>query len=107
MDMPIHLKCTTMGLQKPFLGMIPNDVLAMVCKKDAQGPFIHHALFMVLGHGFLRNDKRYHVSKNITSYFLTSLLNLGGNQLDILILLHNIFKEMFLEDEIKILILVK
>lgn len=96
-----------MGLQKPFLGMIPDDVLAMVCKEDAQGPFIHHALFMVLSHESLRNDKRYRVSTDITSHFLASLLDLGGNQVDILMLLCNIFKETFLEDDVKILVLLE
>lgn len=107
MDMQIDLKCTTMALQNPFLGMIPNDVLVMVCKQDAQGPSIRHALFMVLGHEFLRNDKRYHVSIDITSHFLTSLLNLGGNQVDIMMLLRNILKEKLLEDDVKILLLVE
>ena len=93
MDKPIHLKCTTMGLQKPFLGMIPHDVLAMVCKEDAQDPFICHALFMALGHEFLRDNKRYRVSTDITSRFLASLLDLGGNQVDIVMLLCNVFKE--------------
>ena len=79
----------------------------MVCKEDAQGPFIYHALFMVLGHEFLRNNKRYHVSMNITSSFLASLLNLGGSQADILMLMHNIFKEIFLEDDVIILVLVE
>ena len=44
MDMPIFLKCTTMALQKLFLGVIPDDVLAMVYKEDAQCLFIHDAL---------------------------------------------------------------
>ena len=95
MDTPIHLKCTTMALQKPFLGRILDGVLAMVCKLDVQSPFICHAIFMVIIHEFLRNDKRYSVSMDITSHFLASLLNLGGNQIDILMLLHNIFKETF------------
>ena len=105
MDMPIHLKYTNMALQKPFLGKISNDVLAMVCKPDAQSPFIHHAIFMVLGHEFLRNDKRYRVSMDITSHFLASLFDLGGSQIDILMLLHNVFKVTFLEDDVKILVL--
>ena len=62
---------------------------------------------MVLDHEFLRNDKSYRVSTNITSRFLASLVNLGGSQVDILMLLHNIFKEIFLEDDIKILVLVE
>ena len=107
MDMPICLKCTNMALQKPFLGKIPDDVLAMVCKPDAHSPFIRHAIFMVLGHEFLRNDKRYCVSMDITSRFLASLLDLGGNQVDILMLLCNNFKKTFLEDDFKILVLVE
>ena len=105
MDMPIRLKCTNMALQKPFLGRIPEEFLAMVCKPDAQSPFIHHAIFMVLYHELLRNDKRYHVSMDITFGFLMSLLNLGGNQIDTLMLLRKFFKETFLEDDVKILIL--
>lgn len=96
-----------MALQKPFLGKIPDDVLAMVCKLDAQSLFIRHAIFMVLGHNFLRNNKRYHVPTDITSRFLTSLLDLGGSQIHILMLLHNIFKETLLEDDVKILVLAK
>ena len=89
------------------MGKIPDDVLAMVCKPNAQSPFIRHAIFMVLGHEFLRNDKRYCVSTNITSRFLASLLDLGGTQIDMLMLLHNVFKETFLEDDFKILVLVE
>ena len=96
-----------MALQKPFLGRIPNDFLAMVCKVDGQSPFIHHAICMVLGHEFLGNDKRYRVSTDITSRFLASLPNLGGRKIDMLMLLHNIFKETFLEDDIKIIVLVE
>ena len=59
-----------MALQKPFLGKIPDDVLAMVWKVDAQSPFIHHAIFIVFSHEFLRDDKRYRVSMDITSHFL-------------------------------------
>ena len=62
---------------------------------------------MVLGHEFLRNDKRYCVSTDITSHFLVSLLDLGGSQIDILMLLRNIFKENFLEDDVKILVSVE
>ena len=94
-----------MALQKPILGRIPDEVLAMVCKPDAQSPFICHAIFMVLGHEFLSNDKRYPVSTDITSRFLASLLDLGGRQIDMLILLRNIFKETFLEDDVKIIVL--
>ena len=105
MDTLIHLKCTNMALQNPFLGKILDDTLAMVCKVDGQSPFICHAICMVLGHEFLKNDKRYRVSTNITSRFLASLLELGGRQIDKLMLLHNVFKETFLEDDIKIIVL--
>ena len=94
-----------MALQKPFLGRILDNVLAMVCKVYAQSPFICHAICKVLGHEFLRNDKRYRVFMDITSYFLASLLDLGGSQIDILMLLHNVFKKIFLEDDVKILVL--
>ena len=94
-----------MVLQKPFLGRIPDNVLAMVCKPDAQSLFIHHAIFMVLIHEFLRNDKRYYVSMDITSRFLASLLDLGGRKIDMLMLLNNVFKETFLEDDVKIIVL--
>ena len=94
-----------MALQKPFLGRIPDDVCAMICKLDAQSPFIFHAIFTVLGHEFLRKDKRYRVSTDITSRFLTSLLDLGGRQIDMLMLLRNVFQETFLEDDIKIIVL--
>ena len=77
--------------------MIPEDFLAMVCKEDVVGPFFCYAFLMVLGHEFLRNEKRYQVSIDITSHFLTSLLDLGGNQVDILI--------VFLEDNVKIILL--
>ena len=107
MDTPIRLKCTKMGLQKPFLGVIHEDVLEMVCKEDATCNFFCYALSMVLAHEFLRNEKRYCISIDITSYFLTSLLDLGGNQIDILMLLRNVFKEIFLEADVKILVLVK
>ena len=80
MDTPIRLKCTNMALQKPFLGKISNDLLAMVCKVDGQSPFIRHAICMVLGHEFLKNDKRYHMSTDITSCFLVSLLNLEAGK---------------------------
>ena len=105
MDTPIRLKCTNMALQKPFLGKIPDDILAMVCKVDGRSPFIRHAICMVLGHEFLRNDKRYRVSTNITPCFLASLLDLGSRQIDMLMLLHNFFKEIFLEDDVKIIVL--
>ena len=81
-----------MALQKPFLGRILDDVLAMVGKVDARSPFIFHAISMVLGHEFLRNEKRYRVSTDITSYFLASLLDFGGNQIDMLMVLRNVFK---------------
>ena len=45
------------------------------------------------------------MSTDITSRFLNSLLTLGGSQIDMLMLLHNIFKETFLEDEVKIIVL--
>ena len=61
--------------------------------------------YCIIGHEFLRNDKRYHVSTNITSHFLVSLLDLGGRKIDMLMLLCNIFKETFLEDDIKIIVL--
>ena len=60
---------------------------------------------MVLGHEFLRNEKRNHVSTDITSCFLASLLDFGGNQIDMLMVLHNIFKQTFLEDDVKIILL--
>ena len=44
---------------------------------------------------------------DITSHFLASLLDLGGSQIDILIFLYNVFKETFLEDDVKILVLVE
>ena len=94
-----------MALQKPFLGKIPDDILSMVCKVDGRSPFIRHAICMVLGHEFLKNDKRYCVSTDITSRFLVSLLDLGGKKIDMLMLLHNLLKETFLEDDIKIIVL--
>ena len=94
-----------MGLQKPSLGMISKDVLAMVCKESSIGPFICYALFMVLDHELIGNEKRYHVSTYITSYFPSSLINLGGNQVNILMLLCNFFMETFLEDDVRILVL--
>ena len=96
-----------MDLQKPFLDRILDDLLAMVCKTYVQSPFIFHAIFMVLSHEFLRNNKRYHVSTDITSHFLASLLDLGGSQINIVMLLHNVFKETILEDYVKILVLVE
>ena len=41
----------------------------------------------------------------ITSRFLTYPLDLVGNQIDTLMLLRNIFRETFLEDDVKILVL--
>ena len=105
MDTPIRLKCTDMALQKPFLGRIPDDLLAMVCKVDGRSPFIHHAICMVLGHEFFKNNKRYRVSTDITSRFLASLLDLGGRKIDMLMLLRNVFKQTFLEDDVKIMVL--
>ena len=44
---------------------------------------------------------------DITFRFLMSLLDLGGSQIDMLMLLRNVFKETFLEDDVKIIVLVE
>ena len=79
--------------------MIPEDFLVIVIKEDVTGPFFCYAFLMVLSHEFLRNEKRYHVSTDITSHILVSLLNLRSNQVDILM--------VFLEDNVKIILLAK
>ena len=45
------------------------------------------------------------MSTDITSCFLASLLDFGGNQIDMLMVLLNIFKQTFLEDDVKIILL--
>jgi hypothetical protein len=57
MDTKIRLRCNTLDLQNPFKGKIPKDVLPSGLQ-DCSGPFFHCALFIVLGHEFLRNEER-------------------------------------------------
>ena len=66
---------------------------------------VFHAISMVLGHEFLRTEKRYRMFADITSCFLASLLDFGDSQIDMLMLLRNVFKETFLEDDVKIILL--
>jgi hypothetical protein len=44
---------------------------------------------------------------NIASYFLVSLLNLRGDRITILMLLHKVFKETYLEDDVKFIVMIE
>ena len=55
---------------------------------------------MVLGSNFLENENKHHVNKDIMSYFIASLFNLGEERLNILMLIRNKFKVECLGNEI-------
>jgi hypothetical protein len=57
---------------------------------------------MLLGREFLENVDRYHVCTDITSRAFASLLDLGGQKVDIVLLLRKVFKENFLEDDVEL-----
>ena len=65
--------------------------------------FIFHAMKMVLGRELLENENRHHVNTNIASHFLASLLNVGGERFDILMLLRKNFKEEYMDNDIEVI----
>lgn len=59
---------------------------------------------MVLCHGFLENENKYLVNTDITSQILASLLDLKGKKVDMLMLLRQKFKEVYLGDDIDVIV---
>lgn len=85
------------------MGSVRDSTLQSVCKEV--GSFTNEAVQMVLGREFLRNENRYPVNTNITSQCLACLLDLGGEKVDMLMLLRKVFKEDFLGDDNTIVVL--
>lgn len=105
MDTPIRLRIISTKDQRAFLGSVRDPNLQSICKEV--GSFTNEAVWMVLGREFLWNENRCRVNMNITSRFLASLLDLGGDKVDMLMQLRKVFKEDFLGDDIIVVILVE
>lgn len=103
MDTPIRLRSISMEDLRAFLGFVRDPTLQSVYKEV--GMFTNEAVRMVLGRDFLCNENRYHVKTDITSKFLASLLDIGGDKVDMLMLIRKVFKEDFLGDDVTVVIL--
>jgi hypothetical protein len=102
MDTPIRLRCTTFQEQKAFLGLVTDPILASVATE--LGAFTKEAIRMVLGREFLENENRYRVNTDISSRFMASLLDLGGEKVEILMLLRKVFRKEYLGDDVNVLV---
>ena len=64
--------------------------------------FIIHVVKMVLGHEFLENVNMHYVNMDIMSCFLSSLLELEEDRVEIMLVLRETYKVEYLSDDINV-----
>lgn len=102
MNTLIRFRCKLEEPQRAFLGPFPDENIYQIYNDP--GPFVFEAMKKVLSCKFLENEDKYLINTDITSWFLVSLLDLRGQKVNMLILLRQTFKEVYLGYDIDVIV---